>query len=156
MTKKILLLLISASLWLSCSRRDDKYQEYVDDKYQTSENKQQSEQNKEDAASKKLNPKPKPEVVISPLEANQHIGRFVAVRGYIAEVNKRERVAYLNFVESYPKTPFTGVIFAGDFDKLGDLSRFLHKDVEVTGIISVYRNKPQIIINDESQIKIIK
>jgi len=153
--KKIFFLCVSVSLCLSCSRRDDKYQEYVEDKYHTSENK--TKLDTKDTASQKQTPKLiKPEIVISPLEVKDHIGKFVAFRGYFAEVNKRELVAYLNFVESYPKTPFTGVIFASDFDKFGDLSQFLHKDVEITGLISVYRNKPQIILNDESQIKIIK
>ena len=154
---KLLFYLILCLLFFSCSRRDDKYQEFVDDKSQTSENKESPKQNTKDNAPQKQAPKLiKREVVISPLEASQNVGKFAAVRGYVAEVTKRERVAYLNFVESYPKTPFTGVIFAGDFDKFGNLSQFLHKDVEVTGLISTYRNKPQIIINDESQIKIMK
>jgi hypothetical protein len=154
---KLFSCLIVCLFLFSCSRRDDKYQEFVDDKSQTSENKENPKQDpKETAPPKQVTKLIKPEVVISPLEANQNEGKFAAVRGYVAEVTKRERVAYLNFVESYPKTPFTGVIFAGDFDKFSNLSQFLHKDVEVTGLISTYRNRPQIIINDESQIKIIK
>jgi len=152
---KLFSCLIICLVLLSCSRRDDKYQEYVDDRTQTSEDKTIG--NIKDTASQKQSPKLiKPEVVISPLEANQNVGKFAAVKGYVAEVNKRERVAYLNFVESYPKTPFTGVIFAGDFDKFGNLSQYLYKNVEVTGLISTYRNKPQIILNAPSQIKIIK
>ncbi len=157
--KYSLLLCFFASLCLSCSRRDDKYQEFADDKPQTSDSKPKEtpKQITKDTASEKQIPKLKdPGVVISPLEASEYIGKFVAVRGYVAEVTKRERVAYLNFVERFPRNPFTGVIFAGKFDEFGDLDIYLHKEVEVSGLISTYKGGAQIILNDKSQIKIVK
>lgn len=157
--KYFLLLSFSVSLCLSCSRRDDKYQEYVDDKPQTSDSKPKEtpKQIAKDTASEKQIPKLKdPGVVISPLEASQYVGKFVSVRGYVAEVTKRERVAYLNFVERFPKNPFTGVIFAGKFDEFGNLDVYEHREIEVSGLISTYKEGAQIILNDKSQIKIIK
>lgn len=141
-------------LCLSCSRRDNKYQEYVDEKIQKIESK--TPETKDTLSEKQTTKFKKPGLTISPLEANENIGKFASVKGYVAEVNRRERVAYLNFVEIYPKTPFTGVIFANKFEEFGDLNKYLNKEVELTGIISIYKGKPQIVLDDKSQIRIVK
>jgi exonuclease VII large subunit len=97
----------------------------------------------------------KPEAVISPLETSKYIGRVVTVTGFVADVYKTERVAYLNFIEKFPKNPFSGVIFAGRFDTFGDLNIYEGKNVELTGRVTVYKEKPQIILDSKEQIKIL-
>jgi len=47
------------------------------------------------------------------------------------------------------------VIFKDEFSKFGDLNRFRDKTVEVSGIISEYKGKPQIILKSPSQVKIV-
>ncbi len=94
----------------------------------------------------------KPEAVISPLEAGNYHGRVVTVKGFVADVYQSEKVAYLNFVEKFPKNPFTAVIFASKFSDFPDIIKYKNKDVEVTGRVSMYREKAQIILNSPKQI----
>ncbi len=94
----------------------------------------------------------KPVAVISPLEAGEFIGRTVTVKGFVADIYQSEKVAYLNFVEKFPNNPFTAVIFASKFSDFPDIIKYRNKDVEVTGRVSMYKEKPQIILNSPKQI----
>jgi len=96
----------------------------------------------------------KPEAVISPLEAGNYNGKTVTVKGFVADVYQSEKVAYLNFVEKFPKNPFTAVIFASKFSDFPDITNYKNKDVEVTGRVSMYKEKAQIILNSPKQIKV--
>jgi hypothetical protein len=155
MTKKIFFLCVSAALCLSCSRRDDKYQEFVDEQpYPSGDTKKEAPK---DTSSREKTVKLRdPDIIVSPLETIDYLGKYVGVRGYVAQVTKRERVAYLNFVEPFPKNPFTAVIFASRFTDFPDMEKYLYKNVEVVGIVSVYKGSPQIILSDPSQIRMIK
>jgi DNA/RNA endonuclease YhcR with UshA esterase domain len=99
---------------------------------------------------------PKTNITISPLEAKDYIGKSVKVKGFVADVHKTEKVAYINFVEKFPDNPFSAVIFANKFEEFGDINRYLNKTVEVGGRISTYKDKPQMILESASQIKILK
>ncbi|MGH2574756.1 MAG: OB-fold protein [Ignavibacteria bacterium] len=162
MIKFIVPLIISFAL-ISCGSKDDKYQEFVEENKSTQETKdskkeETKEQNtKEESSYKKFSEQRTTEkILISPLEANEYLGKYVTVKGFVADVHKTEKVAYLNFVEKFPNNPFTAVIFASRFEDFGDVFKYLNTDVEVTGRVSIYRNRPQIILDNESQIKIIK
>lgn len=154
MKAKVIIFFLLISL-LSCNRREDNA-EYIDDhnidRNETSEEKNNSnpEQNINEEKTTQ-----KPVAVISPLEAGDYIGKTVTVKGFIADVYKNEKVAYLNFVEKFPRNPFTAVIFASSFDLFGDVDLYKTKNVEVTGLVSIYKNKPQIILKSKTQIKII-
>ena len=93
-----------------------------------------------------------PEAVVSPLEAGKYNGRTVTVKGFVADVYQSEKVAYLNFIEKYPNNPFTAVIFASKFSDFPDIIKYRNKDVEVTGRVSMFKEKPQIILNSPKQI----
>jgi hypothetical protein len=88
-------------------------------------------------------------------QASQYIGKKCYVKGYVADVVIREKVAYLNFEKKYPNNPFTGTVFAGDFPAFGDLEKYKNKNVEVFGTVDNYKGKPQVILNSPNQIKII-
>lgn len=92
----------------------------------------------------------------SSAEAKDHAGERAAVTGYVADVVKRERVAYLNFDKKYPKNTFTGVVFEEKFEEVGDLSIYRNKNIEINGKITIYKDKPQIIITSKNQIRILK
>lgn len=97
----------------------------------------------------------KPEAVISPLQAKDHVGSVVTVKGFVAEVHKSEKVEYLNFVEKFPENPFSGVIFSSSFKDFGDITIYEGKNVELTGRVTVYKGKPQIIMDSKEQVKIL-
>jgi hypothetical protein len=93
---------------------------------------------------------------ITSSEANNHINASAVVKGYVADVVIREKVAYLNFDKKYPKNTFSAVIFEGKFSEVGDLSVYKNQNVEVKGIITEYKGKPQIIVSSKNQISIVK
>lgn len=89
-------------------------------------------------------------------ETSSKIGSYALVTGYVADVVIREKVAYLNFDGKYPKNTFTAVIFPDKFELFGDLTAYKNKTVEVKGKIGQYSGKPQIILNNKNQIKVLK
>jgi DNA/RNA endonuclease YhcR with UshA esterase domain len=48
--------------------------------------------------------------------------------------------------------PFSGVIFADDAGKFGNLSRYEGKTVALTGVISSYRGRAEIKLSGPSQL----
>jgi DNA/RNA endonuclease YhcR with UshA esterase domain len=123
---------------------------------------EKTEQNKEEESSStqeenrgsgKKNPQEY--VNLKPSEAASKIGSNALVTGYVADVVIREKVAYLNFDGKYPKNTFTAVIFPEKFEVFGDLMSYRNKTVEVKGKIGTYGGKPQIILNNKNQIRII-
>jgi hypothetical protein len=67
--------------------------------------------------------------------------------------NSRSQPTFLDFDRAYPNAVFTAVIFATDRPKFGAPETSLRgKRVCVTGQIRDYRGKPEIILNDPSQL----
>ncbi|MCI0449005.1 MAG: hypothetical protein L0Y79_04350 [Chlorobi bacterium] len=161
-------------LFISCGK-DDKEQEFVDDKTVPTEQKKSDEVKQElpkdtsfvkkdtssannyDSKYKERHPfeYEKPVAVVSPLEAENYNGRTVTVRGFVADVYKSEKVAYLNFVEKFPNNPFTAVIFARKFSDFPEIDKYKLKDVEVTGRVSMFKGRAQIILESPLQIKLL-
>jgi len=176
-TVKSLLILLCLFIF-SCGKNDKS--EYVDDKKPEQNNSQDKNDNKNNSTEqnkssdkttenpadnkssqgnsndKSFNRDDKPVAVITALEAKDYLGKVVTVKGFVADIYKSEKVAYLNFIEKYPENPFTAVIFANKFSDFGDINRYKGKNVEVTGRVSVFNKKPQVILNSESQIKVSK
>lgn len=94
-------------------------------------------------------------LTITSNEVKQHIGDSLRIKGMPADIFLSDKVAYLNFEDKFPKNPFSCVIFESRFSEFGDLSRFKNKNVIVTGKVTTYKNKPQVILNSKDQIKII-
>jgi len=161
-----LIFAVISVMFFSCGR-GEKQQEYIDEKSPVTDTKNDDikktdtiktdsgKQESKDKKTEKFNYyEEKPVAVISPLEASEYMGKSVTVKGFVADVYKSDKVAYLNFVKKYPDNPFTGVIFANKFDEFGDIMKYENKNVEISGRISTFRGKPQMIIDRKSQIKI--
>jgi DNA/RNA endonuclease YhcR with UshA esterase domain len=162
---KSILSLVVVIQFFSCGKKDEEYidEKHVEKQTNQSEKKDTSKQNiqlqntdKKNSSENKSNFELKPEKIITPLEASDNIGKVVTVKGFIAEVYKKENVEYLNFMEKYPDNPFEGVIFQKKFDEFGDINIYNNKNVEITGLVSSFKGKPQIILNSKDQIKISK
>ncbi len=165
MIKTLILVLLISLFLVSCGRRDDKPQEYVDEKPPVEETKKEDE-SKQDSVTRPENKdegrdkfdykrNETPVAVISPLDATEYMGKYVTVKGFVADVYKSEKVAYLNFIKKYPDNPFSAVIFAREFEAFGDLEVYENRNVEISGRISTYRGKPQMILDKPSQIKAV-
>jgi len=93
---------------------------------------------------------------ITSREVKAHIGDSLTIKGFVADVYVSEKVTYLNFENKFPKNIFSCAIFSSKAEAFGDLSKYKSKEVEVTGKITTYKNKPQVILNSPDQIKILK
>ena len=86
-------------------------------------------------------------------EAGAHIGDLASVRGTLIEAyTSKSGTVFLDFCKSYKSCPFSGVIFADDAKKFGDLSRYVGTTITLTGKISSYQSKAEIILSNPNQI----
>jgi len=91
--------------------------------------------------------------VIDYTEAIKHIGEYASVRGILVEAyTSKTGTVFLDFCENYKTCPFSGVIFADDAKKFGDLSRYNETTVTLTGKIVSYEGKAEIVLSSPSQL----
>ena len=95
--------------------------------------------------------------VISWQDADKHYGEYAAVEGKIVATLNSGKACFLNFHPNYKKY-FTAVIFASAFSLFpANPENFYYgKKVRVSGYIKEYKGKPEIILNDPSQIEILE
>jgi DNA/RNA endonuclease YhcR with UshA esterase domain len=96
---------------------------------------------------------------LSPEEAQDHIGESQTVCGMVASTNfaasSKGQPTFLNLNRSYPNHIFTVVIWGRDRPRFKNPPEefFDKKRICVTGEITTYRGKPQIEVEDPSQIR---
>ena len=91
--------------------------------------------------------------IIDYTKAPSHIGAYASVRGTLVEAyTSKSGTVFLDFCQSYKTCPFSGVIFAGDAKKFGDLSRYAGQTVTLTGKISSYQGKAEIVLSSPEQL----
>ncbi|HEV2549584.1 MAG TPA: hypothetical protein VGU20_19870 [Stellaceae bacterium] len=92
----------------------------------------------------------------TPDEASRHVGESATVCGTVASADYAARSkgqpTFLNLDKPYPNHVFTAVIWGTDRPKFGTPEALLGKPVCVTGMIKLFRNKPEIILTDPSQL----
>ena len=91
--------------------------------------------------------------VIDYTSAPSHIGSLASVRGNLVDAyTSASGTVFLDFCKSYKNCPFSGVIFADDVKKFGDLSRYNGTTVTLTGKISSYQGQAEMVLSDPSQL----
>lgn len=95
--------------------------------------------------------------IISWQDAAKHYGQYLTVEGTIVATHNSGKACFLNFHPDY-KRYFTAVIFASAFPRFpaNPERHYYGKKVRVTGFIKEYQGKPEIILNDPSQIEILE
>lgn len=92
----------------------------------------------------------------SACDAGNYIGDYVITEGYIADIfRSKTNTVFLNFEKPFPDNCFTAVIFSSDIGKFDNVNIYERKRVKIEGEIQSYEGKPEIILKDVSQIKII-
>jgi len=94
---------------------------------------------------------------LRPEDAAGHIGETATVCGVVAsakfEAHARLQPTLLDLGKSYPHAAFTAVIYGDHRSKFGTPETSLRgKRVCVTGQISDYHGKPEIVLTDPSQL----
>lgn len=88
-------------------------------------------------------------------EAKNYYDETMVVTGKVVAVSVRPTVAILDFDKPYPNSPFTAVIFPENVGQFGDLQKFNNQNVEISGTITEYRGKPEIILESTNQVKVV-
>lgn len=92
---------------------------------------------------------------IQPADAAKHVGQTVTVEGAVSNVHTTgSGMTFIDMGGRYPDNPFTAVIFSDDAGKFPDPDDFDGKTVDITGLVRLYKNKPEIILKSADQIKI--
>ncbi len=91
---------------------------------------------------------------IAPSEARDHVGKTVTIGGAVSNVHRLSSgMTFIELGGRYPDNVFTAVIFAPDAGKFPGMSALAGKTVEITGKVQLYKSKPEIVLNDASQVK---
>lgn len=164
--KRLIILLFSFILLTACGQKKEevkitttdepKKEAAAEEKEKITETESTEEtETPEEPASKPQKKTSQQYITLKSSETAGNKGSYAVVTGYIADVVIREKVAYLNFDNKYPKNTFTAVIFPDKFEVFGNLMDYKNKTVEVKGKIGEYNGKPQIILNNKSQLKVV-
>ncbi len=88
-------------------------------------------------------------------DAPNHIGDLASVQGTLVDAyTSASGTVFLDFCKSYKGCPFSGVVFADDVKKFGDLSKYAGQAVTLTGKITSYQGQAEIVLSDPSQLSI--
>lgn len=86
-----------------------------------------------------------------PAEASENVGKIIVAGGWVQGVTRSKKgYVYLNFGEPYPRQTFTAVIFPEDVRRFPKLPS-KGDNVYVSGLVELFRGKPQIRVKDVSQ-----
>jgi DNA/RNA endonuclease YhcR with UshA esterase domain len=88
-------------------------------------------------------------------EADKYYDQEMIVTGKVAQITIFKKVVLLNVDKPYPDSPFTLVILPTATNQFGDIEGLDGKDVEVTGKIKKYNDKPEIVLDSTNQLKVI-
>ena len=87
--------------------------------------------------------------------ATNYMNQEVIVTDRVSQVTIRPTIVFLNLNQRYPDSPLTCVIKGSDTNNFSDLKSYQDKDVEVSGRITNYLGKPEIVLTATNQIKIL-
>ncbi|MGB7746775.1 MAG: hypothetical protein WBN75_05740 [Verrucomicrobiia bacterium] len=87
--------------------------------------------------------------------ATNYLNQEVIVTDRVAQVTLRPTIVFLNLNQRYPDSPLTCVIKGSDTNNFPDLKSYQDKEVEVSGRITDFQGKPEIVLTTTNQIKIL-
>jgi len=91
---------------------------------------------------------------ISTALATNYYEEEMVVTGRVVQVTSRPTVTFINLDKAGPQSPFTAVIFQSNLSAFGDLNQFTNHTVAISGTITEYRGRPEIVLDNPGQIKV--
>lgn len=92
-------------------------------------------------------------------QATKYLDKLVIVKDKVAGARlfeKDGKKTYLvNLDKRYPHTPLTVVFYTATYDKLPHKQELDGKTICVRGTVTLYNNRPQIIVEDIQEFKIL-
>jgi len=91
--------------------------------------------------------------VYTALEAQEHVGETATITGRVDGVHRSGKGnILLNMGGTYPNQAFTAFIPGKSARQFSDYQKYDGKTVAVSGKITLYRGKPQIVVTSQSQV----
>ncbi len=92
---------------------------------------------------------------IQAADAAKYVGKSVTVEGAVSEVHHAAsgKAIFVDMGGHFPDNAFAAVLFSSDAPKFPDIDSLEGKVIDVTGIIKLYQEHPEIILTDPAQIK---
>lgn len=92
---------------------------------------------------------------ISPAQAVEYAGQEVVLEGVVSQVSVSGKgTTFLNFGGVYPNEVFYAVIFANNSDLFPGVENLEGRNVAVTGMIEIYKGKPEILLTSPDQLEL--
>ena len=92
--------------------------------------------------------------IIAPADAKAHVGQTVTIEGPVDNVySARSGMTFIDIGGRYPDNVFAAVILTDDSAKFPNVKALDGKVVDITGAVSLYRGKPEIILKSADQVK---
>jgi hypothetical protein len=88
-------------------------------------------------------------------EATNYLNQEVIVTDKVVQVAIRPTLSLLHLNQTYPNSPLTGVVRGDYTNNFPNFESYLDKRVEITGRITVYRGRWEIVLTSTNQIKIV-
>jgi len=101
-------------------------------------------------------PMPAPPQTIVAAEAKAHVGQTVVIDAIVGGVHRAAsgRTVLIDMNGRFPNNALTAVIFQSDVTKFANLEALSGKPVRITGTIKLYNGRPEIVLNNPSQLKL--
>jgi hypothetical protein len=87
-------------------------------------------------------------------EASKYYDEAMVVTGKVAQVTVRPSITFINLDGAGQDAPFTAVIFPENSDKFKDVQKLQGQSVEISGTVTDYHTKPEIILERADQIRV--
>lgn len=91
---------------------------------------------------------------IGTAEAGKFYDETMIVTGTVVQVTSRPTITLINLDRTGANSPFTAVIFPENANLFPDIEKLKGKSVEISGTVTEYRKKPEIVLETSGQIKV--
>lgn len=92
---------------------------------------------------------------ISAIEATNYYDQAVVVTAKVAQVSVHRNMAFINLDQAFPNSPLAAVVFEENLPQFGDVQKLSGQQVEITGTVTEYRGKPEIVLESTNQVKVV-
>ena len=97
-----------------------------------------------------------PAATIPDSQAISHVGQTATVQGTVSNVHVSGKgTVFINFGDAYPNQDFTAVIFSSSAGAFGDVVRLDGKKLAVTGPITMWKGKPEMILRTPANLRVV-
>jgi hypothetical protein len=87
-------------------------------------------------------------------EASHYYDETLVVTGKVSRVTVNRNVTFIRFEQAAGAVPFTGVIFKEHAEPFGDVQKLTGRTIEMSGTMTSYRDRPEMILETAGQLTV--